>query len=202
MLYDTRTLKNAYKSLLKLSDTESPSRDQLHAKFLADIHAFQLQMTKQDLIEVVTRQELEYFHTERLKLQESIEAVRSDIEALQTQLEGARRRKRSKMEYDQIATDILKVQSRDRTEMLIKKTTDEIALLKQERQIIVDQQEVRQKHFSAVVASMVDMMSVISQSRLKDEMNAKQGTTADRIDDDLDYEEGAITDSGDAMETC
>eukprot|EP00842_Homolaphlyctis_polyrhiza_P006608 jgi/Hompol1/6949/HPOL_005130-RA len=106
-------------------------------------------------------QESYHFEESQSQIYSQIQEASASIEKLKAELAAAQLVKLNRMEYDEIAAEILKLTSRERTERYFEEIQEEIARLEIDRREIIAAKEFRIKSFSSVVASIIECQEAI-----------------------------------------
>ncbi len=118
MQVDERSLRRLVKKLtLLLSARDAESVASARLSFQADLEAFSLQLLRLSSIARTTSQvEIESYSQELREIQEEEHKTQSRIEALKRKLNDVRRERKNKLEYDVVASEVVKLPTRGELE--------------------------------------------------------------------------------------
>ncbi|KAI8930387.1 Tho complex subunit 7-domain-containing protein [Entophlyctis helioformis] len=170
-----------------------------YERVMTDLASLQVTMFKQQLVLDMADREAIYFTEERQRIEAEIQESQAGIVQLKEDLVQAEIRKQNRMEYDAIAKEIVKVESREETEKNIKDVLEEIEQLHAEKQSIAAAKQMRVKYFASIVATMQELQTVLQESGNGDDVMfipaADEGKgSAAAATEEADEEEGAIDD--------
>ncbi|KAJ1950681.1 hypothetical protein IWQ62_006529 [Dispira parvispora] len=135
---DERPLKRCLQKYTTWSgslSTTSPQDIQLNTQLvIAELQSFAKSMSKYGLFESASQHEISSYQETSEEIERNIDATSRTIEELRDQLVQAQEQRRQRLEYDEIAKDILKLPSRESLQQTVEGLQNEIRELQNERE--------------------------------------------------------------------
>ncbi|KAJ1651181.1 hypothetical protein IWQ61_008193 [Dispira simplex] len=135
---DERPLKRCLQKYTTWSGSlliASPQDIQLNTQLvIAELQSFAKSMSKYELFESASQHEISSYQDAGQEIERNIDTTSRTIEELRSQLGQAQEQRRQRLEYDEIAKDILKLPSRESLQQTIDGLQNEIQELQNERE--------------------------------------------------------------------
>ncbi|KAJ1569481.1 hypothetical protein HK096_002988, partial [Nowakowskiella sp. JEL0078] len=168
LLIDSRPLKKCLRRFYTLYSNlpaANAGAQQILVQFLADLSQFEASILKYQLLYEMNQHEILNYESECLKIENEAAQTKNEIIDLKVQLEEAQRRRKNKMEYDEIAREINKIATRASSRQNIFRLKDEIEKLKNERQSLEKSQDLRRKAMNELVHSLYNVKDMITEEK-------------------------------------
>ncbi|KAJ3372343.1 hypothetical protein HDU91_003953 [Kappamyces sp. JEL0680] len=107
LLYSNRAFKTLYKKFQEADSLDA---------FLVELESTRYLIGKQEQIQRMTMAELNNLNEEKTQKENEIENAKLEIQQLKLELAIARQKRQERLEYDEIASDILKIASRQKSQ--------------------------------------------------------------------------------------
>ncbi|KAF9117693.1 THO complex subunit 7 [Mortierella sp. 14UC] len=174
------------------------SREDIENSFqglLMEISQFELGLSKSTLVAEMAERERQHYHEERHQIEDNIALSHEELETLARDLEEAKQERANKIEYDQLAAQVLQFPSRESSQQSIAQLNTEILDLESEAVLQSQLMDLRKKQFFTALLCLQSTQESIREDRREEEkrMYLKRSQLYDPLDDhDQDDEDGFV----------
>ncbi|KAF9132948.1 hypothetical protein BG015_003639 [Linnemannia schmuckeri] len=168
---------------------------------LMEISQFELGLSKSTLVTEMAERERQHYHEEQHQIEENIALSQEELETLARDLEGAKQERANKIEYDQLATQVLQFPSRESSQQSIAQLNAEILELENEATQQSQLMDLRKKQFFTALLCLQSTQESIREDRREEEKRLflKRSHNDDPLDDHDEDDEGGFVENMDGV---
>ncbi|KAF9118074.1 THO complex subunit 7 [Mortierella sp. GBA39] len=168
---------------------------------LMEISQFELGLSKSTLVTEMAERERLHYQEEQNQIEDSIALSHGELEALARELEGAKQERANKIEYDQLATQVLQFPSRESSQQSIAQLNAEIMGLENEATQQSQLMDLRKKQFFTALLCLQSTQESIREDRREEEkrLYLKRSHNDDPLEDHEEDDEGGFVESMDGV---
>ncbi|KAF9086662.1 THO complex subunit 7 [Mortierella sp. AD031] len=164
---------------------------------LLEISQFELGLSKSTLVQEMAAREHHHYDQEQRDIEENIITSQAELEHLARELDAAKQERANKIQYDQLATQVLEFPSRESSQQSIAQLEAEIQELEneaiQQRQLM----DLRKKQFFTALLCLQSTQESIQEDRREEERRlylkrSNRRDLDDHDDEDEDGEDGFV----------
>ncbi|KAF9903241.1 THO complex subunit 7 [Linnemannia zychae] len=180
------------------------SREEIENGFqglLMEISQFELGLSKSTLVAEMAERERQHYNEERHQIEDSIALSHEELETLARDLEEAKQERSNKIEYDQLAAQVLQFPSRESSQQSIAQLNAEILELENEALLQSQLMDLRKKQFFTALLCLQSTQESIREDRREEEkrMYLKRSQLDDPLDDQDQDDEGGFVENMDGV---
>ncbi|KAF8944300.1 hypothetical protein BGZ47_004410 [Haplosporangium gracile] len=161
---------------------------------LMEISQFEVGLSKATLVTEMAKRERQHYHEEQHLIEDNIALSQEELETLARDLEGAKQERANKIEYDQLATQVLQFPSRESSQQSIAQLNAEILELENEATQQSQLMDLRKKQFFTALLCLQSTQESIREDQREEEKRLflKRSHNDDPLDHDDDDEGGFV----------
>ncbi|KAF0371980.1 DUF783-domain-containing protein [Gigaspora margarita] len=129
--------------------------------FIVDFSSYEIGLIRFQVIHDMNLRETQHWEEEALNIENQIEETKRIIEKLEAELEAEEEIRRNKIEYDQLASEINEIQSREESINEITKLDEETALIEEKERLFDETLSRRKAQLERVLSVVQDVQSQI-----------------------------------------
>ncbi|KAK3830054.1 MAG: Tho complex subunit 7-domain-containing protein [Linnemannia gamsii] len=169
---------------------------------LMEISQFELGLSKSTLVAEMAERERQHYHEERHQIEDNIALSQEELETLAHDLEEAKQERTNKIEYDQLAAQVLQFPSRESNQQSIAQLNAEILELENEAVLQSQLMDLRKKQFFTALLCLQSTQESIREDRREEEkrMYLKRSHMDDPLEDNDEDDEGGFIENMDGVE--
>lgn len=162
-----------------------------------EISQFELGLSKSTLVTEMAERERQHYNEEQHQIEDNIALSQEELETLARDLEGAKQERANKIEYDQLATQVLQFPSRESSQQSIAQLNAEILELENEATQQSQLMDLRKKQFFTALLCLQSTQESIREDRREEEkrLYLKRSHNDDHLDDHDEDDEGGFVEN-------
>lgn len=166
-----------------------------------EVSQFELGLSKSTLVTEMAERERQHYQEEQNQIEDNIAQSHEELEALARDLEGAKQERTNKIEYDQLATQVLQFPSRESSQQSIAQLNAEIMGLENEAAQQSQLMDLRKKQFFTALLCLQSIQESIREDRREDEkrLYLKRSHNDDPLEDQEEDDEGGFVENMDGV---
>ncbi|KAF9919521.1 THO complex subunit 7 [Linnemannia zychae] len=164
---------------------------------LMEISQFELGLSKSTLVSEMAERERQHYTDEQHQIETSIVHSQEELETLARDLEEAKQERTNKIQYDQLATQVLQFPSRESSQQSIAQLKAEILELENEAHQQSQLMDLRKKQFFTALLCLQSTQESIQEDRREEEkrLYLKRSQHDDPLEDHDEDDEGGFTEA-------
>ncbi|KAH7043069.1 Tho complex subunit 7-domain-containing protein [Linnemannia elongata] len=168
---------------------------------LMEISQFELGLSKSTLVTEMAERERQHYQEEQNQIEDNIALSHEELETLARDLEGAKQERANKIEYDQLATQVLQFPSRESSQQSIAQLNAEIMELENEATQQSQLMDLRKKQFFTALLCLQSTQESIREDRREEEkrLYLKRSHNDDPLEDHDEDDEGGFVENMDGV---
>jgi hypothetical protein len=160
-----------------------------------EISQFELGLSKSTLVTEMAERERQHYHEEQHQIEDNIALSQEELETLARDLEGAKQERANKIEYDQLATQVLQFPSRESSQQSIAQLNAEILELENEATQQSQLMDLRKKQFFTALLCLQSTQESIREDRREEEKRLYLKRSHNDLDDHDEDDEGGFVEN-------